>query len=97
MSNICENTIRVYTNDEDNIDYIIKFLESEINADIEEISEGYLEGYFDSRWDFPEELMENLYKGLPNKEDIDITVLSVEWGCFYCAFHTCDKDGWKIE
>lgn len=41
--------------------------------------------------------MEDLYNGLPNKKDIDITVLSVEWGCFYCEFHTCDHDGWTVE
>ena len=31
------------------------------------------------------------------KDDIDIVVLSVEWGCYYCAFHTCDEDGWTLE
>ena len=41
--------------------------------------------------------MNKFYQGIPNKDDIDIVVLSVEWGCYYCAFHTCDGDGWKLE
>ena len=97
MANICSNELHVYTEDKNNKEYIIKFMNDNFDTDVEEISDDYLEIYFDSKWDFPEELMDELYEGLPNKEDIDMTCLSVEWGCFYCAFHTCDKDGWTIE
>ncbi len=97
MANICENTLRVFTDDEDNKNYIVKFMFNTFQCDLEEVDSNMLEGYFDSKWDFPEELMRELYEGLPNKDDIDMTCLSVEWGCFYCAFHTCDKDGWTIE
>lgn len=97
MANICENTIRVFTEDEDNKSYICKFMKDNFRCDLEDVDYNMLEGYFDSRWSFPEELMEEMYKGLPNKDDIDITCLSVEWGCFYCQFHTCDSDGWIVE
>lgn len=97
MANICENTIKVFTEDESNKNYVIKFMKDTFHEDLEEVASDFLEGYFSSKWVFPEELMEDLYNKLPNKEDIDITVLSVEWGCFYCEFHTCDHDGWRVE
>lgn len=97
MSNICENTIKVFTEDSNNKTYIQKFIKDNFHSDLEEVDSNFLEGYFDSRWTFPEELMNDLYNGLPNKEDIDITVLSVEWGTYYCAFHTCDSTGWDYE
>lgn len=94
MANICDNTLRVYTEDYNNINYIKDFFNS--IGDIEEISNNDLEIYFDSRWSFPEELMDKLYNNLPNKQDIDMTCLSIEWGCFYCAFHHCDENGWTL-
>lgn len=97
MANICENEIHVYTSAEANKKYILKYLEDNLNADITESDNDYIEGYFSSKWDFPDQLMDEMYKGIPIKSDIDITVLSTEWGCFYCAFHTCNEDGWKLE
>lgn len=97
MANICSNELHVYTENKDNQEYIIKFMNDNFDTDVEEISEDYLEIYFSSRWTFPEELMDKLYEGLPDKDNIDMTCLSVEWGCFYCQFHNCDKDGWTAE
>lgn len=98
MANICENQIRVCSTDSNNIDFIISFLEENFKGnDIVEINDNEIEGYFDSKWTFPEDLMEEMYDKLPNKDDIGITVLSIEWGCFYCEFHTCDSEGWKLE
>ena len=30
-------------------------------------------------------------------KDISMVCLSVEWGNFYSAFHTCDSEGWCLE
>lgn len=97
MANICSNELHVYTEDKDNKECIIKFMNDTFDSDIEEVPDDHLEIYFSSRWVFPEELMDELYEKIPNKDDIDMTCLSVEWGCFYCQFHTCDKDGWTAE
>lgn len=97
MANICNNELHVYTEDKDNKECIIKFIKDTFDSDIVEVSEDDLEIYFGSKWTFPEELMDELYEKIPNKDDIDMTCLSVEWGCFYCQFHTCDKDGWTAE
>ena len=88
MANICENTLRVYSENSENLEYIENFFK-----DLDE----NLEVYFDSRWRFPEKEMDKLYVNLPDKSNIDMTCLSVEWGCLYCQFHSCDKDGWVAE
>ena len=95
MSNICDNTLHVYSENTENIKCVKKFFKK--LGDIEEIDNENLEIYFDSKWTFPEELMNELYNKIPDKNDIYMTCLSVEWGCFYCQFHTCDKDGWIVE
>lgn len=95
MANICENTLRVSSESVENLDYIAKFFKS--IGDVNEFSAETLDIYFDSKWRFPEELMNDLYNNLPNKNDIDMTCLSVEWGCYYCQFHTCDENGWSEE
>lgn len=95
MANICENTMHITTSDNDNISYIKNFMRKHFNVcDIFESGDGYYEVSFDSKWTFPEKEMDKMYKGLPNKGDIDIGCLSVEWGCYYCQFTLMDGDGW---
>lgn len=96
MANVCDNQLRVYTENEENQKYVIDFLKKNLHAEIEG-DNTEIEAYFDSKWMFPTDLMEELYKGIPDKKDIDMTCLSVEWGCRYCEFHTCDEDGWNID
>lgn len=95
MANICENTLHIYTEDEDNMNYITKFMLDRFSASVEQIDSNELECYFDSKWDFPEESMNDMYNNLPNKGDIDMVCLSIEWGNRYCEFNECDSDGWK--
>ena len=64
-------------------------------ADIESIDDDTLEIYFDSRWDFPIDEMNKMVEDLPNKDDIYIRVLSVEYGEYYCAFHVYDGESWE--
>ena len=89
MANICENTLRVYSENSENLKCIENFFK-----DVERVDDEF---YFDSKWRFPEEEMDKLYMNLPDKSSINMTCLSVEWGCLYCQFHSCDKDGWKAE
>lgn len=93
MANICDNTLRCNSSNPKNLDYIENFF-NDWNASIEQTDEENMYVYFDSKWVFPEEEMNKLYKGIPDKEDIDMTCLSVEWGCTYCEFHQCNEDGW---
>ena len=95
MSNICENTLRVYSENSENLECIENFFKD--LGDVERIDDENLEVYFDSKWRFPEEEMDKLYMKLPDKSSINMTCLSVEWGCLYCQFHNCNKDGWIAE
>ena len=97
MSNICNNELHVQSEHKENIQYVKTFIDNNFHCFVDEIDDDYLCIEFDSSWDFPIDEMYELYKGLPFKDDINMTCLSVDWGCFYCQFHTCDKDGWSAE
>lgn len=95
MANNCENTLTVFSETPENIEYIKGFFNN--CGDIDQDDSCNLKIYFDSKWNFPKEEMEELFKGIPYKDDIQMVCLSVEWGCFYCAFHYCDEEGWKYQ
>lgn len=97
MANICNNELHICSNDFKNITTIIYFLKEHFNSTkILETYDNVVEISFESKWDFPEKIMNDLYEKIPNKEDILIDCLSVEWGNRYCLFSYCDKDGWHI-
>lgn len=78
MSNICENTIVVYSENPENMKYIENFFKD--LGEVERVNDEKLEVFFDSKWRFPEEMMNKLYVNLPDKSSINMTCLSVEWG-----------------
>ena len=53
-----------------------------------------IEDFFED-WGSVDVEMNELYEKLPNKDDIDMRCLSVEYGCLYHALWICDKDGWR--
>lgn len=95
MANVCQNTMFVQSEDSRNLDHIEKFMGEWAYADIESVDDQVLEIYFDSRWDFPIDEMNKMVENLPNKDDIYIRVLSVEYGEYYCAFHVYDGESWE--
>lgn len=96
MANICSNSFYAYSEDKKNISKIKEFLTTKLKAEIE-TSEDTVDATFDSRWVFPEELMQQLYIELPNKDDIFMRCLSVEYGQDYVAYWKCDEHGWYNE
>ena len=94
MSNICDNTFYAYSEDQNNLKVIEDFFEDWGNADIER-GDNSIDCYFESKWTFPEAEMNELYEKLPNKDDIYMRCLSVEYGCLYHALWVCDEDGWR--
>ena len=96
MSNICDNTMYVYTESEENLNTIISFFDKNFYSTDYQLynHDNSLDIYFDSKWVFPEEKMKELYELIPNKEDIYMRCLSVEYGTMYHALWYCDKDGW---
>lgn len=97
MANICDNTFYAISNNEHNIGYIHNFFEEKCpyyDLGFKEYNE--IEIYFESKWTFPEEFMQELIEGIPDKEDIYMRCLSVEYGDEYVALHKWegDTDNW---
>ena len=94
MANICDNTFYAYSEDKENLKVIENFFRDWNNTDVKR-SENTIECYFESKWIFPEDEMDKLYEKIPNKNDLYMRCLSVEYGCLYHALWVCDKDGWR--
>ena len=94
MANICDNTLFVFSEDRENLDTVIKFFDSNIIYYGCDDNDDSLDIFFDSKWTFPEELMQELYEVIPNQSDIYMRCLSVEYGCMYHALWYCDESGW---
>lgn len=94
MANICTNTMYVESETRENLDSVIAFFNNNLKYYDHEDDGDSLYISFDSRWVFPEELMEELFEAIPNKSDIYMRCLSVEYGCMYHALWYCDEDGW---
>lgn len=96
MANICDNTFYAYSENSKNIDHIEKFLSENFYENCcERIDEFSLDAHFDSKWTFPNELMDKMFNELPDKDNIYMRCLSVEYGCDYIGYFKCeDKLGW---
>ena len=95
MANICNNEFYLTSDDSANIKYAEEwFGNSDLDCHIEIIDDNCIEGNFSSRWAFPEELMQEFVDGIPNKEDIYIRVMSIEYGCYYHEMMIYDGEEW---
>lgn len=98
MSNICNNEFYAYSNNDDNINVIYKFMDEYDGTSHLDGGIDYVECYFESKWDFPEEKMDDLFNSLPDKNDIYMRCLSTEYENEYVAFYVCrDSDGWQLK
>ena len=95
MANICDNTFYTASENKKNIETIINFFEKEFPDCDYDYGDSSVDIYFSSKWTFPEEAMNKLYDSIPDKSDIYMRCLSVEYGCLYHALWVCDSDGWK--
>lgn len=96
MANICENELRVFSEEEANLSYISNYLKENLNADVN-IEGNNLTAYFSSKCKFPYDIMENMAFELPieNDNSLNMVCLSVEWGNLYTEFNVCNSnDGW---
>lgn len=99
MANICDNTFYAEANNKENSEYIINFLTENFKYELDitrNDEDFFIEAQFESKWVFPIEIMEELYKGLPDKENVYMRCLSVEYGLMYHALWEClNEEGWK--
>ena len=106
MANPCDNTFYA-SGSKENINHIKEYLEEIFNADIElyeDEDSNILDAWFESKWDFPEEAMDDMLQTMPDKRDIYMRCLSVEYGCLYHAMwvynggdftENCDNFYWS--
>lgn len=94
MANICSNEFYAYSEDKENLETIEKFFDEWGDAEWDEDGDGGINCYFSSKWNFPEKSMDDLYASIPNKKDIYMRCLSVEYGCDVIQYHKCEEDGW---
>lgn len=91
---MCDNTFYAYSEDPANIEVIQDYFDKWHGADCEADGES-IDVWFSSKWTFPEEAMNELFNSIPNKKDIYMRCLSVEFGLMYHALWECDEDGWR--
>lgn len=94
MANQCENHLYIESENEENINTILDFMSDHFWPYDSDCNGDGINIIFTSKWIFPEELMNQLYESLPDKSDIHMRCLSVEYGCMYHALWYCDEDGW---
>ena len=87
----------VDSRDPANIKHLCEWCKENLDGFLEPIDDDCFEYYFDSRWDFPEQEMNEMVAELPNKDDIYIRVLSVDEPDCYCAFHVYEGGEWELQ
>lgn len=97
MANICTNELRIYSEDPNNLKYVNDFCNDHFSISFIYEDDAELHIDFESKWDFPESTMNKIFEGIPNKKDINMVCLSIEWDNYYSAFHVCDSKGWRLE
>jgi hypothetical protein len=96
MSNPCNNEMYVYSEDENNLKYIEKFISNNfLGGDLYDSSENQISLCFESRWTFPDELMLEMTNNLPNKDDIYIRCMSIELGNYYHELWIFEDNEWR--
>lgn len=102
MANLCENKMYISTPDSLTFQEAKAYITEELYGDItwEDRFEDnlQLECYFESRWDFPDKLMQDMTdKHICNTDNLFIRVLSIEECNYYCAFHVFEDGEWKLK
>lgn len=95
MANVCDNTLYVQSDNRENLETVRKFFDENFEYYDCDDSGDCLDIFFDSKWTFPENLMKELFDAIPDKSDIYMRCLSVEYGCMYHALWYCDENGWE--
>lgn len=98
MANICDN--KFYFSCENHIEnWEKKFSQffDELGGDWESNGCNWIEGYFESRWTFPREDFEELFKDAPKEDDVYFRCLSEEYGLGYVAMNIFENGMFRPE
>jgi hypothetical protein len=97
MANLCDNTLYVFSEDPENMNYIKKFFKENVyhGFEIDEDIPEELIVKFESNWTFPIKTMNELIAEIPNNNDIDMRCLSVELCNLYHELYWYNGDEWR--
>ena len=96
MANMCTNILYCRTEHESDLKKVEEFLEENFDA-YQELNEENLEAEFESRWDYPETLMNKLWDSLEHKERIYIRILSHCLEDEYACLRVFKNGKWEIK
>lgn len=95
MANICENIFYAESTNSENLKTIEEWFNKNWNNIDMSTGSNFVNVYFDSKWTFPKDDMDKLFNIIPDKSNIFMRCLSVEYGNLYHALWICDnKNGW---
>ena len=96
MANICTNILYCRTEHESDLKKVEDFLEKHFEV-YQQTFEESLEAEFESRWDYPEQLMNKLWESLEHKESIYIRILSHCLEDEYACLRVFKNGEWEIK
>lgn len=96
MANYATNLFFASTENEADLEKVEKFLDENFEV-FQERTEEFVEAEFESRWDYPENLINELISSLEKPNDIYIRVLCYELCNEYVTFRTYSQGEWDIK
>lgn len=96
MANYATNIFFASTENESDLNKIEAFLDDKFNVCYQDRNEDSIDAEFESRWDYPEELIEQLIASLEAKDEIYIRVLTHELCNEYVSFRIFSAGEWDI-
>lgn len=78
MANLCDNTLFVSSDCRKNLDAVITFFNKEVVYYDCDDNDDCLDIFFDSKWVFPEELMNELFEDSKLLPDINCEIIGVK-------------------
>ena len=95
MANICDNRLYCSTDNDRNMEKIIRFLNEEFDISNLDAQDNFIHADFSSRWTFPEEEFEKLTADLEDDPTLFIEVVSFEPGMRYLEAHLFENGDWQ--
>ncbi len=99
MANMCTNMFYCRTENKENYNKVLTFLQETFNVDFTDEDEDgqYFESEFYSRWTFPEVEFDQLVSALIEDQTLYLRILSHELCSEYASFRIYQNGSWDID
>lgn len=96
MANYAINLFFASTENEKDLEKIEQFLDKNFGDCFMSVDDCFLEAEFESRWEYPESLIDELIASLEEKDKVYIRVLTHELANEYVSFRIFSDGEWDI-